>query len=201
MAATTPPDAPFDQPAPMGRTPVLPAAPVLAAVLGGVTSLVLGILILVWPEATLKVGAVLFGIQLVIVGAVRAVLGAFASALDAWVRAIYVLTGLLVVIAGIVCIRHPVLTIAVIVLTIAIGWLVDGVALIVAGANATSGRWPAVVVGGVTVVAAIVLLAWPVESTSFLLSLGGWLLVLIGLVSMIGVPWAMRESRRTPDLA
>lgn len=193
MAATTPP------PRAESPTPVLPAAPVVAAVVGGATSLVLGILVLVWPEATLKVGAVLFGIQLVILGAVRAALGAFAHALEPWVRAVHVLTGLLVAIAGIVCIRHPVLTIAVIVLTIAVGWLVDGVALIVAGANSTTGRWPALVAGGITVVAAIVLLVWPVESTGFMLTLGGWLLVLIGLVSMIGVPWAMRESRRTSD--
>jgi hypothetical protein len=30
-----------------------------------------------------------------------------------------------------------------------------------------------------------------------MLSLGGWLLVLIGMMTMVGVPWLMRESRRT----
>jgi uncharacterized membrane protein HdeD (DUF308 family) len=176
---------------------VLPTAPVLAAVLGGAVSVVLGVLVLAWPEVTLKVGAVLFGIQLVVVGAVRAALGLFVGNVEGWVRAVYVVSGVLVAVAGIVCIRQPVLSVAVIVLVIGVGWLVEGVALIAAGASSESGRWPALVAGGISLVAAVVLLAYPVETTELMLSLGGWLLVLIGMMTMIGVPWLMRESRRT----
>jgi uncharacterized membrane protein HdeD (DUF308 family) len=176
---------------------VLPTAPVLAAVLGGAVSVVLGVLVLAWPEATLKVGAVLFGIQLVVIGVVRVVLGLLVGSVEGWVRAVYVVSGVLVAIAGIVCIRQPVLSVAVIVLVIGVGWLVEGVALIAAGASSGSGRWPTLVAGGVSLVAGVVLLAYPVETTELMLTLGGWLLVLIGIMSMVGVPWLMRESRRT----
>jgi uncharacterized membrane protein HdeD (DUF308 family) len=177
-------------------TPLLRAAPVLAAIVGGAASVVVGVLVLAWPAATLRVGAVLFGIQLVTLGVVRVALGTLVAGLEAWVRPIYVVSGLLVAIAGIICLRHPVLSVAVIVVTIAVGWLVDGVALIVAGVSSPRVRWPAVLSGGISLVAAIVLLAYPVSSTAVMLALGGWLLVVIGLISMLGVPWVMREAHR-----
>jgi uncharacterized membrane protein HdeD (DUF308 family) len=177
-----------------------PAFSIGLSVLAGVVSLVLGILILLWPDETLLVVAVLFGIQLLLTGIMRIVLGAFSHGQEAWMRAIYVLTGLLVVLAGIVCLRHPVLSIAVIIVVTAIGWMVDGIALIVAGANAAEGKGPLIFLGSLTVLAAVVLLVVPVESTHALLLLGGWLLIIMGVLSILTGGTSMRTVSRTTGL-
>lgn len=167
----------------------------LLGVVVGAVWLAIGIAMLAWPDATLKVIAVLFGLQLVIGGILRMVSGLF-SELEGWVRAVYVLIGVIMLLAGIACLRTPALSIAVILLLTAIGWLVDGIAMVVAGTRRREGRWALLGFGAVAIVAAIILLVAPVESVSALLVLGGWLLVILGLVALVAGILGMREVSR-----
>lgn len=171
------------------------------AVLSGITSLVLGIMVLVWPDATLTVVAVLFGLQLALAGVLRIAVGSYSAAQQGWVRGIFVMTGVLMVLAGIVCLRHPVLSVAVIIVLTGVGWLVDGIAVVVVAANADEGRVALYVVGAASVVAAVVLLSAPVSSTHALLLLGGWLLVGIGVLTIVTRGQVLRGALAEPTAA
>src|SRR4051812_7457636 len=121
------------------------------ALSGAVVSLVLGILFLVWPEKTLHVGAVLFGLWLLFHGIVYLVNAVTAPAADGLHRALGAVIGLLFVIGGIVCLRDVVVSLLVIATVIGISWLVGGIiALIEAFAGFRSGpaRWLVALFGG-----------------------------------------------------
>ncbi|EWT01455.1 hypothetical protein N865_10395 [Intrasporangium oryzae NRRL B-24470] len=165
-------------------------------VLAGALWLVIGIIVLVWPSATLTVIAVLFGLQLTIVGIVRLVSGLFGSDLEGWVRAAYVLLGVLMLLAGIACLRHPVLSIGAILLLTAVGWMVEGIALVIGGTRAREGRGWLFFFGAAAILGSIVLLVWPVESVSTLLVLGGWILVIVGIIALVAGIMALRDVSR-----
>src|SRR5688500_16124265 len=69
---------------------------------GAVTSVVLGIMMIAWPEATLKVIAALFGIWLLLHGVARIVQAVTASARDGAERALLGVVGILFVLAGVI---------------------------------------------------------------------------------------------------
>jgi len=62
----------------------------------GVGTLALGVVVLLWPEATLTVIAVLFGAQLVVVGAMRIATAAVSTDIEGWLRAVLFVVGVLI---------------------------------------------------------------------------------------------------------
>jgi len=64
------------------RTLQLPRGLGTLGIVVGISALIFGILLLVWPEASLLVAAVLFGLQLLITGIVRIVGGITSRELD-----------------------------------------------------------------------------------------------------------------------
>lgn len=173
----------------------------ILGVVAGALWLVIGIIVLVWPSATLTVIAVLFGLQLTIVGIVRMVAGLFGSDLEGWVRAAYVLLGVLMLLAGIACLRHPVLSIGAILLLTAVGWMVEGIALVIGGTRTREGRGWLIFFGVAAILGSIVLLVWPVESVSTLLVLGGWILVIVGIVALVAGIQGLRAASRMAKLS
>ena len=180
----------------LGRSQVVPSGLSVAA---GAVALVFGIMVLAWPSATLFVIAVLFGLQLVVFGLFRIVVGIFSGRYEGWMRAVFIVTGLLVLLAGIACLQVPGLSIEIIIALVAIGWMVDGIMTIAVGANASTSRWVPIVLGVISILAAIVLLAWPITSASLLVAFGGWLLVIVGIVTIVsGVIAAKSGSADNP---
>ena len=175
----------------LGRSPVVPSGFSVAA---GVVALVLGIVVLAWPGATLFVIAVLFGLQLVVVGLVRIVIGIFSGRHEGWMRAVFIVTGLLVLLAGIACLKVPGLSIEIIIALVAIGWMVDGIMTVAVGANTTTSRWVPIVLGAISILAAIVLLVSPITSAAVLVTFGGWLLVVVGIVTVVSGVLDMRQA-------
>jgi uncharacterized membrane protein HdeD (DUF308 family) len=151
--------------------------------------------LLVWPDVTLVVAAVLFGLQLLITGIVRIVSGIASRELDGGERALSIALGVLILLAGIFCLRNPGLTLLWIVILVACGWLIDGIIQIVAGFRGGSGArlWP-VVLGALSIGAAIVILIWPLTALAAFVALGGWLLIFIGVATVVGAIIAMRQG-------
>jgi uncharacterized membrane protein HdeD (DUF308 family) len=146
-------------------------------------TLVLGILILVWPDATLHVVAVVVGLQLLIIGAFR-----FVTVFSATERGPSRLTGILVatlaVLGGVLCLRHPLQTIAVLSLILGTYWLVSGMltAFVAISDRDLPMRGLALAFAGLAIVAGLVVLAYPAQSAVALARLLGLWLVLLGLV-------------------
>jgi uncharacterized membrane protein HdeD (DUF308 family) len=92
----------------------------------GVTSVVIGIVVLVWPSQTLRVVGVLFGIYLLISGVIEIML-AFAPGLRGGARFLSALTGGLSILLGLICFRGALESILLLALWIGFSWLIIGI--------------------------------------------------------------------------
>lgn len=175
-------------------TPDVPRGFGTLGIVVGVSALLFGILLLVWPEISLLVTAVLFGLQLLIAGIVRIVSGIASGELDGGERALSITLGVLVLLAGIFCLRNPGLTLLWIVILVACGWLIEGIIQIVVGFRRSGARLRPIVLGLVSIAAAIVILVWPLSALRTFVLLGGWLLIFIGVVTVVSAIMAMRQK-------
>ncbi|MDX3314194.1 HdeD family acid-resistance protein [Streptomyces sp. ME08-AFT2] len=160
-----------------------------------IAAFVPGILILVWPDETLHVLAVLIGLYLLVTGVFRFVT-AFGGG-DHGERVTGLLLAMLYVVAGVLCLRHPLQTIAALSLIVGVLWLVSGILTLYTALAAKDLPHRGVVIGAAVfaVVAGIVVLALPTESARALTRLLGLWLVLLGLVEA-GVAFAWRAALR-----
>jgi uncharacterized membrane protein HdeD (DUF308 family) len=179
------------------RAPAQTAARVTAtatAIIGlGVVTVATGVVVLVWPEATLQVIAVVFGIFAVADGVLRLVSALVADDRSGGWRMLLVLQGVLSVLVGIVFLRHPFQTLAVLTLLLGMFWVVGGLLQVVhgLGSPAMRGRAWSVGAGLVSLAAGIFVLAYTSATLLVLvwllglqLLLGGALLVGWGIIVM-----------------
>ena len=164
----------------------------------GVITVAAGICALVWPGITLLATAVIFGVQLVIGGVYRLVTAFSSEDASGGTSVLLVLLGVLSLIIGLYALRHVLLTIVALALLLGIFWIATGVievftALSYAGA---SGRAWRVVMGLISVIAGIILLAIPAISLLLLLVflISAWLL-LFGVME-ISLALRLRSAAR-----
>jgi uncharacterized membrane protein HdeD (DUF308 family) len=146
----------------------------------GLVTLAAGIAVLAWPAETLLVIAVLFGIQLVVTGIFRFVLALTAPVATGGMRAIHAIIGLLSLIVGVWAIRHADLTVLVLAVLLGIYWIVHGtIELFTALSEPTlPDRGWSGVMGALSVVAGIIVVAIPgISVLTLAVVLGVWLVV------------------------
>jgi uncharacterized membrane protein HdeD (DUF308 family) len=162
-----------------------------AAVLG----VVAGILIMVWPEATLHVVAVLFGAWLVVRGLVQVLQAVAGRGRDGAERAILGLVGVFFVGAGILALRNLFVSLVVIATVIGLMWLLGGVVELIAAFTGPGGgiRTGRIVLGLLSVLAALVILVWPDLTLVTLVYVSGLWLVVAGVIQVGMVIWARRS--------
>jgi uncharacterized membrane protein HdeD (DUF308 family) len=146
----------------------------------GIITLLTGIAALAWPGRTLVVVAVLFGVQLIVMGIFRFA-GALASDdLTGGTRALLALLGALSLIIGLYAVRHVLITLLALALLLGIFWIVSGAVELFTALSHRQMRgrgWNAVM-GIFSVLAGIVVLAYPGISLLVLaVVLSVWLLV------------------------
>jgi len=155
------------------------------AIAGAVASVVLGVMVLVWPDATLLVGAVFFGAWLLVHGIIRIVQAVMAKAEDGGTRALMGIIGVLFVVAGVICLRNVVVSLLAIATIVGVTWLIGGIVELVSafGSRYSGGTRVAVgVLGGITVIGGIIVLLWPGMTLLTLVYLTGIWLVVMGIV-------------------
>ncbi|MFJ4468297.1 HdeD family acid-resistance protein [Streptomyces sp. NPDC089424] len=157
-------------------------------------TLVPGVVLLVWPDGTLHVLAVVVGLYLLVAGCFRFV-AVFAQ--QHGERLPGLLLAVLYVLAGVLCLRNPLQTIAALSLIVGIVWLVTGMltAYAALAVKALPHRGVLFGAGALGVVAGVVVLALPTESAVALTRLLGLWLVLLGLVE-VAVAFAWRAALR-----
>ncbi|MET9951882.1 HdeD family acid-resistance protein [Streptomyces sp. NPDC006339] len=149
-----------------------------ALLLAGVAALVLGVLVLVWPGASLVAAGVLFGLYLLFSGVLQLV-AAFGTHARTSLRVMAFISGALAILLGLFCFRGAMQSILLLALWIGIGWLFRGITQTVAAASdpAMPARGWQVFLGIVSALAGVVLIVSPLESVAVLTLLGGiWLL-------------------------
>ncbi|MGC4999568.1 HdeD family acid-resistance protein [Streptomyces sp. DT195] len=154
--------------------------------LTGIASLILGILVLIWPGVTLLAVGVLFGLYLLVSGVFQLV-SAFGTHKKTSLRVLAFLSGGLSILLGLLCFRGPMQSILLLALWIGIGWLIRGVTQTMAAISDKDmpARGWHIFLGIVTFIAGIVLIDSPFESVAVLTLVGGWWLIVVGIVEII----------------
>jgi uncharacterized membrane protein HdeD (DUF308 family) len=147
----------------------------------GVITLLTGLAALVWPGRTLIVVAVLFGIQLIVMGIFRFVAAFASDDRSGGTRVLLAVLGVLSLIIGLYAVRHVLITLLALALLLGIFWVVSGtVELFTALSHrAMQGRGWTSFMGILSIVSGIIVLAYPGISLLVLaVVLSIWLLVL-----------------------
>jgi uncharacterized membrane protein HdeD (DUF308 family) len=168
----------------------------LTAVIGGVLSIVLGVILLVWPKETVLVVTALLGLVLVISGVLSLIRALFTPEhRGASARIMPAIGGLITVAVGVICLRHLSGSVVLLASIFAIAWLISGIAEIFgAFSHRDSGsvRTGMLVIGIISVLGGITVLVWPHMSLVTLTVVVGIWLIAAG-VSQLVVAWRLRS--------
>jgi uncharacterized membrane protein HdeD (DUF308 family) len=155
------------------------------SILTGLTAIVLGILLLAMPKASLTTVIWVFGLMVILYGVLRAISG-LAGHMES--RSAGVVGGILAVIAGIAVIAWPGMT-ALALLYIIAGWaivmgVVDIFAAFTGGKSGGRRVWSAIA-GVISVIFGLVLFVYPAEGALAILWLIGIYLIVLGVMRII----------------
>jgi uncharacterized membrane protein HdeD (DUF308 family) len=163
----------------------------------GAAALIIGVLLLVWPQHTIPVLAFFIGVYLAITGVVRLVFGIFARSVGVGHRVLNVLFGTLMLVAGVIALRDIAIATTTLLFLVAIvvgvGWIVEGIMAISESGASRSQGW-SVAYGVVSVLGGIAVLAVPAWSGFWLLMVAGVILIVLGI---LGLMRAFRFGRRS----
>jgi uncharacterized membrane protein HdeD (DUF308 family) len=169
----------------------------LIALVSGVLTVILGVLVLMWPGISILVAAVLFGAYLLISGCTQ-VFSAFTEHVSAGGRVLRFISGAASLILAVLAFRHFGDAVLLLGIWIGIGFIVRGVATTVSAISdrGAPGRVWQIASGVIAVVAGIVVLGWPFTSLVTLAwVVGVWLVVtgVIEAVSSFGIRRAVKN--------
>lgn len=154
----------------------------------GVVALILGLALLIWPGATLKVAAIALGAYFVVSGVIRIVTAVVELGLPGGWRVLDILIGVLLTVGGVIVLKNAALsgaTLAVLItMVVGLGWMVEGVMALVESWRMPSSGW-AVVYALLSIVAGFIVLFSPVSSTAWLILFGGCALIVLGVVAIV----------------
>lgn len=154
----------------------------------GVATVALGVILMVFTEQSVVFFAVMTGIYLLISG-IFLIVASFSSEMGgAGIRVLSAVAGVLSILLGIVAFRGTSQAVGVLALLIGIGWVLRGLADLIEGiANPDMpARGWVIFIGGLSLVAGVVVLAWPAITLNALVWVTGLWLVFLGIVEIAG---------------
>ncbi|MFJ6094599.1 HdeD family acid-resistance protein [Williamsia muralis] len=157
-----------------------------------IIGIIVGIVALVWPEPTLLVVALLFGITLIFTGVYRLTVAFSAKLLPTSMRVFFGIMGAIVLIAGIICLFNPGESLVLLAIVIGVGWIFQGAQEIAAGLAGAhyAPKWFLIGSGVFSVVAGIIVLFLPGAAIATFLIVGAILLVVVSVVTLLTLPRA-----------
>ncbi|MEU9212703.1 HdeD family acid-resistance protein [Streptomyces sp. NPDC048415] len=167
----------------------------------GIAALVLGVMVLVWPGASLLAAGVLFGLYLLVSGVLQ-LAAAFGTHAATSLRVMAFISGAVSILLGLFCFRGAMQSILLLALWIGIGWLFRGITQTLAAASDPSvpARGWQVFLGIVSFLAGIVLIVSPFASVAVLTLVGGWWLVAVGIAEIVTAIRIRSGARRVPQV-
>ncbi|WP_427187898.1 HdeD family acid-resistance protein [Bifidobacterium hominis] len=154
----------------------------------GIAAIILGLALLIWPGATLKVAAIALGAYFVVSGVVRIVTAIVELGLPGGWRVLDILIGLMLAVGGVVTLKNAALsgaTLAMLItMVVGLGWMLEGVMALVESWRMPSSAW-AVIYALLSIIAGFIVLFSPISSTTWLILFGGCALVVIGIVAIV----------------
>jgi uncharacterized membrane protein HdeD (DUF308 family) len=155
-----------------------------------VAAIILGVIALFFPSASLLTIAVIFGLSLVVLGLFRLIVAFTATDLSTGMRWLTGILGALILIAAVVCLIDPFQSLRVLGLVIGIGWIFEGATGIIGGTVGYVGgpRWYSILAGIVSVIAGIVVMILPVAALSVFVTVAAIILIVVGIVTLAHLP-------------
>jgi uncharacterized membrane protein HdeD (DUF308 family) len=173
-----------------------------STLISGLLAVVLGVLILVWPGKSLIVASVLFGIYLLVSG-VAQVIFAFSLHVSAGSRILLFVSGAASLILAVLAFRHFGEGYAILLLAIwiAVGFIFRGTATTVSAISEPRlpGRGWAIFFGVITMIAGVIVLAYPFDSIVTLTLVAGIWLIIIGVFEMISAFGIRSDGKKLKD--
>ncbi|MFI6444037.1 HdeD family acid-resistance protein [Kitasatospora sp. NPDC050543] len=165
----------------------------------GLASLALGVIVFAWPEQTLRVVGVLFGLYLLIIGIVQ-VVAAFGTHAATAMRVLAFISGALCVLLGLLCFRSAAQSLLLLALWIGIGWLFRGILHIVAAVSDEEmpARGWQIFAGVANVLAGVLLMVWPLGSIAALTVLAGCWLLILGVIEIVTAFRVRSQAKQLP---
>lgn len=153
----------------------------------GIVTVLVGLFAIVWPDRTLQVIAVLFGIQLVVAGIFRFVTALAVDEASGGTRVLLALLGVLSFIVGLYALRNVLVTIAALALLLGIFWIVNGAVetFTALSDRGMQGRGWAIFMGLLSIVAGVVVLVYPGISLATLAIVLGFWLIVFGVMEIV----------------
>jgi len=146
----------------------------------GILTVAAGVAAVAWPGPTVIAIAVLFGIQLIVVGIFQFVSAFAGTGLTGGVRVMNAVLGLLAFVVGLYAVRHVLVSVVALALLLGIFWVVNGFAEIfkaLAHRDNPHRGWRGFT-GVLSILAGIVVLAYPgISLVTLALVLGFWLII------------------------
>jgi len=159
----------------------------------GVVSVLVGILLLAWPNKTLLVLMVVLGIYLLVFGALRFIEAVFDTEMDQ--RGLNVILGILAVVLGVLMMREPVRFVWVAAIVVGLFWLIRGLIELfrsIARRDEPDRGWR-LSAGLISVVAGAVILLWPGASVLVVAMISGIYLIVVGIIDVV-VAFKLRSA-------
>jgi uncharacterized membrane protein HdeD (DUF308 family) len=174
-----------------------------STLLSGVLSVILGILVLAWPGISILVAAVLFGAYLLISGIAQVVF-AFSLHVSAGGRVLLFISGAASLVLAVLAFRHFGDAVLLLAIWVGVGFIFRGVATAVSAISDPTlpGRGWNIFFGVVSLIAGVVVLAYPFDSLVTLTFVAGLCLVFNGVfevVAAIGVRGGAKKVEKKVD--
>ena len=173
------------------------------ALASGIVTTLLGVLVLVWPGASIVVAAAVFGAYLLVSG-VGQIIGAFGLPVaSGGGRVLMFISGAASLILAVLCLRSLSDSMLLLAIWVGIGLVLRGVAAMVTaiGDAAAPGRGWVVFAGVVTLAAGFPVLAYPFPSLQVLVLVTGFWLVVIGVAEVVAGIRVRSTAKRVDQLA
>jgi uncharacterized membrane protein HdeD (DUF308 family) len=163
-----------------------------------VLTLILGIMVMAWPSATVKLVALLFGLQL-FVGGLFSLVRAFTRSGEGS-RVLLAVLGVLGILVGIFVLRHLFQTVVILVVLLGVYWVLHGIIefFVAVDQRGMPARGLNIAMGILSFIAGVIVLSWPSPTLLVLIwVLGLWLVVygLVGIADAFMVRRAVETAR------
>ncbi len=159
----------------------------------GVASVILGLLAMFYPGATIVTIGIFFAAWLFVSGAYE-VVTSFTRDGDTGSRVLHAIIGVLAVVVGFALLRTPFQSVEVFIFVLGIFWLIQGIMTFVAAFAVKQGRNWRLFSGILGILAGIVILVYPITSAVTLAFIGGIWLVILGVTQIIA-GFQLRRAR------
>lgn len=168
------------------------------ALVSGVLAVIVGAVVLIWPQITVLVAAYAFGVYLLISGAAQVFFAFALPVSSAGMRVLLFITGVASFVLGVLCILHLQDSILLLAIWIGVGWIAQGIAgtITAVGDKELPGRGWQIFSGIVSTIAGIVLIVYPISSIFTLAVVVGIWLIVIG-VMQIGSGIGIRSATKS----